>query len=79
MLLHEWELRPDPDPDGPTPRDPIDWRGLRWALVAGTAFTAALLTGGTARVVLFWIALIVVVRRAWREIDGVGGLSEHRQ
>lgn len=79
MLLHEWEVRPEPEEDGPPPRDPVDWRAQRWALVAAVLVVAALLTGGSARLFLFWLAMIVVVRRGWQEISGVGGLSEHRQ
>ena len=79
MLLHEWELQPDPDEAGPPPRDPIDWRAQRWALIAGLTCALGLLTGGTMRLFLLWVAMMVVVRRGWQEIDGVGGLSEHRQ
>ncbi len=80
MLLHEWELRPDPEEEGPPARDPIDWRAQRWAFAAGLLFVLGLVAGGTAQLVLFWFALMVLVRRGWRAIDtGGGGLSEHRQ
>jgi hypothetical protein len=80
MLLHEWELRPEPEEDGPPRRDPIDWRAQRWALVAALLFLAGIVVGsGTLRLALMWLALVVVVRRGWRALDGVGGLSEHRQ
>lgn len=79
MLLHEWEREPEPEEDGPPARDPIDWRAQRWALVAGLLVAAALLTGGSARLVLLWLALMVIVRRVWRELGAVGGLSEHQQ
>jgi hypothetical protein len=45
MLLHEWELRPEPEEDGPPRRDPIDWRAQRWALVAALLFLAGIVVG----------------------------------
>ncbi len=83
MLLHEWELRREPDdrsePDDRPERDPIDWRAQRWLLLAVLLGVAGLAAHGTWRLALLWVAMMVVVRRAWRELETVGGLGEHRQ
>ncbi len=77
MLLHEWELRPEPD--DPPERDPIDWWAQRWLILAVVLLVGGLAAHGTWRLALLWVAMMVVVRRAWRELETVGGLGEHRQ